>query len=452
MIQWPSIPLAGAVEAVAEPVMVPTFDERDVEATLMPELPDSGSRQETGESPLIASVEKTGESDGRAPSARRRRWSIAAILLSTMAHAAAIYAVADYLAPDGFEAEIDPVSVIIVVDSQPDPAEQPAIAGDASETIEARAPEERPLESEPAADIVAETTPDEVVSEDASTDIVTEEILPEFSPLPPLADLVMADVEPQPPARAPPVDTAVAQEPRAAPELRAGAPVLTAAPSIEAKLPDIPFPTQQPAMESVSQKQKAGEAAPDTSMKPVEPKPREAEPKPARKETRAAEHPKPPAREKPDRAKTATAPAKSDTVKSDKAKPDKVKPDKVKPGTVAAKDKGKAQAASRAGAVASAKASAGQREAYGRKVNGHVQRFRRYPGEAARQRITGAVRVSISISGSGSLAAASVQASSGYPMLDKEALATVRRAAPYPKPPEGFGGSARFSLTLRFSK
>lgn len=448
MIQWPSIPSAGAVEAVAEPVMVPTFTEGDVQGTLMPELPASGSGQETGESPIIAAAQQTGASDGRAPSARRRRWSVAAIALSTMAHAAAIYAVADYLAPDGFEAEIDPVSVVIVVDSQPDLAEPPAIAGDASETIEARAPEEPPLESDSAADIAAEATPDEVISEDASTDedastaVVTEQILPEFSPLPPLADLadladpVTAEVEPQPVAT-PPLETAIVPEPTAAPELPAGAPVLSAAPSMESMLPDIPFQTLQPAMAASSHEHKAAEAAPKTSARPVEPKPRKAEPKPARKETRAAEQPKPPAREKSAKAKTVAAQANAD---------------KVKPGKVGAKDKGKAQAASRAGAVASVKASAGQKEAYGRKVNGHVQRFRRYPEEAARQRITGAVRVSISISGSGGLAAASVQASSGYPMLDKEALATVRRAAPYPKPPEGFGGSARFSLTLRFSK
>ena len=437
MIQWPSIKSAGRVEAVAEPVMVPTFAERDVQAIQIPELRASGYEQETGESPIIASTRQTGANDGHVPSTRRRRWSIAAILLSTMAHAAAIYAVADYLAPDGSEAETDPVSVVIVVESQPDPAEQRAIAGDANETIEARAPEQPPVESEPAADIAAEAAPDEVISEVASTDIVTEEILPEFSPLPPLTDPVSADVEPQQAAGTSPVETDVASEPTGAPEPPAGAPVLAAAPSIESMLPDIAFPTLQPAIASLSQEPKATEAAPATRAKPVEPKPRKAEPKPARKATRADKQPKPPAREKPDKAKTAAAQAN---------------PDKVKPGKVEAKDKGKAQAASRAGSVASAKASAGQKEAYGRKVNGHVQRFRRYPEEAARQRITGAVRVSISISGSGGLAAASVQASSGYPMLDKEALATVRRAAPYPKPPEGIGGSARFSLTLRFSK
>jgi protein TonB len=115
--------------------------------------------------------------------------------------------------------------------------------------------------------------------------------------------------------------------------------------------------------------------------------------------------------------------------------------------------KGKARApASTASAAASASAAAGDRTSYGRLVNGHVQRYKRYPESAARGGLRGAVKVSIGVGASGNLASARISASSGHKVLDDEALATVRRAAPYPKPPASFGGTARLSLTLRYSR
>jgi protein TonB len=46
-----------------------------------------------------------------------------------------------------------------------------------------------------------------------------------------------------------------------------------------------------------------------------------------------------------------------------------------------------------------------------------------------------------------------VTGGSGHAVLDEEALATARGAAPYPAPPDGVGGKTyAFSVTLRFSR
>jgi protein TonB len=129
------------------------------------------------------------------------------------------------------------------------------------------------------------------------------------------------------------------------------------------------------------------------------------------------------------------------------------KPETADKGAPAGKrgaEKKPEKAASKAGSTASSPASAGAMESYGLAVNRHVQRYKRYPGEAAKAGMKGAVRLSISIGGAGNLSAARVTGSSGHALLDSEALATVRRAAPYPRPPSG--AKAQFSLTLRYSR
>ena len=51
--------------------------------------------------------------------------------------------------------------------------------------------------------------------------------------------------------------------------------------------------------------------------------------------------------------------------------------------------------------------------------------------------IRGSAYIALTISGSGSLVSVRVAKSSGSSRLDKEALAQVRRAAPFPAPPGG---------------
>lgn len=98
-------------------------------------------------------------------------------------------------------------------------------------------------------------------------------------------------------------------------------------------------------------------------------------------------------------------------------------------------------------------ATTGEKAAYSRRLLSHVQRYKRYPREAARDGLSGAAGLNIAIDRRGNLAGARLVKSSGHAVLDQEALAVARRAAPYPRPPEGIGGNTiSFSVTLRFKR
>lgn len=96
-------------------------------------------------------------------------------------------------------------------------------------------------------------------------------------------------------------------------------------------------------------------------------------------------------------------------------------------------------------------ATAGDIAAYSRRLLRHIERHKRYPREAARQRISGAAGLSVTIDRQGRLVAARLSRGSGHALLDEAARDVVRRAAPYPRPPEGVGGNTySFSFTLSF--
>jgi protein TonB len=97
--------------------------------------------------------------------------------------------------------------------------------------------------------------------------------------------------------------------------------------------------------------------------------------------------------------------------------------------------------------VASA-VSSEEAQAYRGVVFGRIAAQKRYP-EAARERAPhGVAIVSFSIGGSGQLVGASLAQSAGDPILDAEALATVRRASPFPPPPAG--APRNFSAPLSY--
>src|SRR4029450_3022503 len=65
-------------------------------------------------------------------------------------------------------------------------------------------------------------------------------------------------------------------------------------------------------------------------------------------------------------------------------------------------------------------------------IRKRIERAKRYPSLARQQEIEGSVRVSFSIEPSGEVSELRLLGSSGSPILDEEALATVKRAAPLP--------------------
>lgn len=80
-------------------------------------------------------------------------------------------------------------------------------------------------------------------------------------------------------------------------------------------------------------------------------------------------------------------------------------------------------------------------EAWRTKVRSRIVQAKHYPAAARPERAEGVVRVRITIAADGSLAAADLVQSSGSEVLDGEGLAVMRRAAPYPPPPQGVSGS-----------
>jgi protein TonB len=75
----------------------------------------------------------------------------------------------------------------------------------------------------------------------------------------------------------------------------------------------------------------------------------------------------------------------------------------------------------------------------------HLNRYKRYPVGA--HGIEGVVRLEFTLDRSGKIVSERIVQSSGSPLLDDEALAMVRRAAPLPSPPEQVP-SAALSLTV----
>lgn len=183
--------------------------------------------------------------------------------------------------------------------------------------------------------------------------------------------------------------------------------------------------------------------APVEEIKPIEEPERKPEPEP---EPKKAEEKKP---EK----------------KIEKPKPKPKKIVRKKPGVTAqtstAQVKGKQDGAENGtSAKATGKGRASARQAgnaavsnYPGKVRSRLSRAIRYPSEAKRERLRGTALVRFTVSQSGNVSGVSLARSAGSPVLDKAALATVSRAAPFPKIPEGSGrNSWTFTVPVSFKR
>jgi protein TonB len=88
---------------------------------------------------------------------------------------------------------------------------------------------------------------------------------------------------------------------------------------------------------------------------------------------------------------------------------------------------------------------------YPGRVVAKLRRALRYPSEARSRRLNGVAQVRFVVGGSGDVGSVGLASSSGSPILDKAALATVHRAAPFPPIPEGAGRrSWTFTVPLAF--
>ncbi|MDI6787070.1 MAG: energy transducer TonB [Planctomycetota bacterium] len=84
--------------------------------------------------------------------------------------------------------------------------------------------------------------------------------------------------------------------------------------------------------------------------------------------------------------------------------------------------------------------TAGQREdiksRFLREVIAKIQKVKRYPESARRRSLEGTVKVEFVISSEGKILSVSIITSSGYTILDEEAVEMVKRAVPFPQIPK----------------
>jgi periplasmic protein TonB len=82
-------------------------------------------------------------------------------------------------------------------------------------------------------------------------------------------------------------------------------------------------------------------------------------------------------------------------------------------------------------------------------VSAHLARHKRYPADAQRAGTTGVASVSFSLDGGGRVTSVRLASGSGVASIDQEVVAMVRRASPFPAPPDG--RSKSFTVPVRFN-
>ncbi len=76
---------------------------------------------------------------------------------------------------------------------------------------------------------------------------------------------------------------------------------------------------------------------------------------------------------------------------------------------------------------------------------------KRYPGSARRQRQEGVSYLRFAMDREGTVLSASIERSSGHPLLDEETLTLIERAQPLPLPPEDVTGEVlEFVVPVEF--
>lgn len=323
------------------------------------------------------------------PAARVSPWRRVALVVSILAHAGLAYAIGDRLARGPVEAN-DPEAISVeLVLEAPAPAMPAAAAEGAAATSGGTGLE---------VSAQAKVEPRRVV-------------FPGFDPALALT----------PPEFAPP-----------SPEDSTAATAFAAPPPAESAMALLASPPRLATPESASPETLAKSGPKPATTKPVTASPG-SKTRPEGKTKRAAKAektatPKPAAAKPVAKAKVKTSPG--DGKKSAKAGND---------GRTAG------SAAKPAGASAAAKA------AYSAKLLAHVQRFKRVP--AAAKGASGTARLVVTIGRDGGLRGAKLAGSAGNAALNAEALATARRASPYPRPPEGIGGATiSFGVSVRFAR
>jgi len=100
------------------------------------------------------------------------------------------------------------------------------------------------------------------------------------------------------------------------------------------------------------------------------------------------------------------------------------------------------------GASGSGRQAVASNANYNGRVAAHLARYKQYPASARSNGIQGSGAVTFSLSGSGSVTSVTVVRGTGAAVLDQELAAMVRRASPFPTPPNG--QSLSFTVPVSF--
>jgi protein TonB len=82
-------------------------------------------------------------------------------------------------------------------------------------------------------------------------------------------------------------------------------------------------------------------------------------------------------------------------------------------------------------------------------VAAHLARYKRYPPEASSRGEHGTASVSVALDGGGRVTRVSLVRGTGSEILDQEATAMVRRASPFPAPPDGRSKNLTVPISFR---
>lgn len=87
---------------------------------------------------------------------------------------------------------------------------------------------------------------------------------------------------------------------------------------------------------------------------------------------------------------------------------------------------------------------------YGNLLGRAIAKHKRYPEIARRRNLQGEVLLDLKLDGNGKVLSANVRESSGHEILDNQALEMVRKASPFPAPPEALRNRT-FNITVPVS-
>jgi len=84
-------------------------------------------------------------------------------------------------------------------------------------------------------------------------------------------------------------------------------------------------------------------------------------------------------------------------------------------------------------------------------ISAALERNKRYPSQSQSRREQGVAQVFFSLDRHGNVIESRVVRSAGFALLDEEALAMLRRAQPFPKPPPEMGEHVDLTVPVRFN-